>query len=90
MATTKKSTSTRRRKTGAKTGRKKSKVKGLLTPDTITINGIGRYKKATCHKTKTDAKKSADRARATGKNARVRKSTTGYCVYTRGAGRKRA
>ena len=94
MAITKKkaATSTRRRKTGAKAGRKRKtrSVKGLTTPDTITISGIGRYKKSTCHKTKTDAKKTAESARSKGRKARVIKSGTGYCVYTRGAARKRA
>lgn len=91
MAVTKKST--RRRKPGAKKspGRKrKPRVHGLTTPDTITISGIGRYKKSTCHKSKTDAQKTAAGARSSGKKARVIKSGTGYCVYTRGAARKRA
>lgn len=91
MAITKKST--RRRKPGAKApGRKrKARVKGLTSPDTISVSGVGTYKKSSCHKTKTLAKKTAVSARATGKNARVLKSSAGgYCVYTRGAARKRA
>jgi len=65
--------------------RRKASVKGAAaSPATITIAGIGRYKKSTCHKTKSDAQKSAEGKRAKGQKARVLKSGTGYCVYARG------
>lgn len=89
MAITKKS-STRRRKPGAKTGRKrKARVKGspITTQnagDYIAISGVGRFKRSTCHKSKTDAQKTAESKRARGAKTRVIKSGTGYCVYTRG------
>lgn len=70
-------------------GRKrKSRVSGT-TPATVAIGGV-RFKKSTCHKTKADARKTAESRRARGGKARVIKSGTGYCVYTRGATRKRA
>lgn len=83
----KKSTTTRRRKPGAKApGRKrKARVKGTAeTPASISISGIGRFKKTTCHKSKSEAQRSAESKRARGAKARVIKSGTGYCVYTRG------
>lgn len=93
MVTKRKST-TRRRKPGAKApGRKrKARVKGLPLRDVttqnagsfISVSGVGRFKKSTCHKTKTDAQKAAESKRARGARARVIKSKTGYCVYTRG------
>lgn len=94
MATKRKSTSTRRRKPGAKSpGRKrKARVKGspITTQnagDYIAISGVGRFKRSTCHKSKTDAQKTAESKRARGAKARVIKSGTGYCVYTRGRAR---
>jgi len=65
-------------------GRKKSTTAAA----TATKKFAGKtYSKASCHKTKTEAKKAAERARAAGKNARVVKSGTANCVYVRGAGR---
>ena len=90
MATIGKKKSTRRRKTGAKAkapGRKRKARVGAASAApaaTISISGIGRFKKSTCHKTKTDAQKSAEAKRSRGAKARVIKSGTGYCVYTRG------
>lgn len=94
MATKRKSTSTRRRKPGAKSpGRKrKARVKGspITTQnagDFVAISGI-RFKKSSCHGTKTAAKKAADSKRSAGSLARVRKNARGgYCVYTRGRAR---
>jgi hypothetical protein len=85
----KKATSRRKARPGASKApkrRRKASVKGAApaAPATIMISGIGRYKKSTCHKTKTDAQKSAEGKRAKGQKARVRKSGTGYCVYARG------
>lgn len=97
MVTKRKST-TRRRKPGAKApGRKrKARVKGLPRRDVttqnagsfISVSGVGRFKKSTCHKTKTDAKKAAAAKRSGGALARVRKNAKGgYCVFTRGRAR---
>jgi len=85
-----KKTTTKRRKTGAPKRKRKARVGASPSPATITVSGVGRFKKATCHKTKTDAKKAADNKRAHGAKARVVKSSTGYCVYTRGRAGKRA
>lgn len=93
MVTKRKST-TRRRKPGAKsTGRKrKARVKGspITTQnagDYIAISGVGRFKRSSCHKLKSEAQKVAEGKRTRGAKARVIKSGTGYCVYTRGRGR---
>ncbi len=73
------------RKSGTKRKRKVS-VRGTAAPSpaTITISGIGRYKKESCHKTKTEAAKQAKKIRSQGAKARVLKSGTGYCTYKRG------
>lgn len=70
--------------------RKRRRIAGTPaeSPATIMISGIGRYKKSTCHKSKTEATKSAESRRAKGLKARVLKSGTGYCVYTRGRASK--
>jgi hypothetical protein len=85
----KKATTRRKARPGASKApkrRRKASVKGAApaAPATIMISGIGRYKKSTCHKTKSDAQKSAESKRARGQKARVLKSGTGYCVYARG------
>lgn len=88
----KKSSATRSRKTTGtgktKTRRKKTLslkgTEGVAAPSSITIAGVGRYTKTSCHKTKTAAKSAATSARGSGKNARLRKNPAGgYCVYTR-------
>lgn len=44
-----------------------------------------KYKKVSCHKTKTAAKSAAKTMRGTGKTAQVKKSAAGvYCVYSAG------
>lgn len=86
MATTKKKSSSTRRKPGAsKAPRKRKRVSGTAsaTPATMAISGV-KFTKSTCHKTKTDAKKTAEGKRKRGYNARVVKSASGgYCVYSR-------
>jgi len=93
MATTRKTTSTGRRRRTAKPGaskapakRRNRRVSGTADtlPPTVMVSGVGRYKKSTCHKTITEAKKAAEGKRSKGVRARVLKSSTGYCVYTRG------
>lgn len=83
MATIGKSRKTgTKRKTGAtKAKTRKKRITG--TPTTVTIAGA-KFTKTACSRLKSDAQKAAERARAGGKNARVIKSGTGYCVYTRG------
>lgn len=49
-----------------------------------------KYRKESCHTTKTAAKKKAGAMRKGGKTASVRKVGKGYCVYTAGAAKKRA
>lgn len=89
MATIGKRKSTaKRRKTGAPAKRKKARVGA--SPSSISISGIGRFKKSSCHKNKTEAQKAAENKRARGAKARVLKSGTGYCVYSRGRTAKRA
>ncbi len=92
MATTgrKKSTAAKRRKPGASKRKRKARVGAAASPSTISISGIGRFKKSSCHKNKTEAKKAAESKRARGAKARVLKSGTGYCVYSRGRAAKRA
>lgn len=74
------------KKTTKRKTTKRKKVSGAAapSPDTISITGIGRYTRHSCGKTKADAKKTAEMQRATGKGARIRKSGTSWCVYTRG------
>lgn len=43
-----------------------------------------KYKKVSCHKTKTAAKQTAVKMRSGGKTASVRKSGDGYCVFSAG------
>jgi hypothetical protein len=87
----KKKTTTKRRSTRpgaskAPAKKRKSAVSGVM-PGTIQVSGVGTYKKSTCHKTKTDAKKAAESRRSKGGLARVRKNPKGgYCVYARGRG----
>lgn len=85
MATIGKSrkTGTRKRKTGATKAKTRKKRISGTTPATVTIAG-SKFTKAACSRLKSDAQKTAEKARAAGKNARVIKSGTGYCVYTRG------
>jgi hypothetical protein len=47
-------------------------------------NKARKYKKVSCHKTKTAAVKEAKALRAKGLTASVRKSKTGACVYSAG------
>jgi hypothetical protein len=80
-------TTTRRRKPGASkpAKRKKASVKG---EDSTTIGGK-KFTKTSCHSTKTEAKKKADKVRASGLTARVVKDGKKTCVLT-GPKRKRA
>lgn len=97
MAIAKRKSTTRRRKPGAKSpGRKrKARIKGTSTRNVTTqnagsyiaISGVGRFKKSTCHKNKSEAQRAAESKRARGARARVIKSGTGYCVYTRARAR---
>lgn len=73
----KRSGTARKRTTGAK---RKRVAAGSAA--TIKVGGVN-YTKSGCSRLKTDAKKMAEKARTLGKNARVVKSGTGYCVYTR-------
>lgn len=88
IAKRRKATTKRRKSSGAPKRKRKSRVGS--SPATIAVSGIGRFKKSTCHKSKTEAKKAAENKRARGAKARVLKSGTGYCVYTRGRAAKRA
>ena len=90
MALRKKTSTAKRRKTGAPKRKRKARVAGSPSPATISVSGIGRFKKSSCHKNKTDAKKAAENKRTRGAKARVLKSGTGYCVYSRGRTRARA
>lgn len=47
-----------------------------------------KYKKVSCHTTKTAAKKKADSMRKSGSTASVRKSGKAFCVFS--AGKKKA
>lgn len=49
-----------------------------------SIAGVRKYKKVSCHTTKTAAKKKAMSLRASGKTATVRKTKNGHCVYSAG------
>ena len=69
----------KKRKPGAK------KRKARTTPKmTIKIAGAGSFSKNSCHSTKTEAGKQADRIRAQGNKARVIKSGKSHCVYKGG------
>ena len=48
-----------------------------------------KYKKVSCHTTKSAAKKKAKSMRNGGKTASVRKIGKGYCVYSAGNARRR-
>lgn len=72
----------RRKKPGAT---KKRKTRTSSAPKlTIRIAGAGTFSKTSCHATKTDANKQADRIRAQGNKARVIKSGKANCVYKGG------
>ncbi|NUO01004.1 MAG: hypothetical protein HUU01_10360 [Saprospiraceae bacterium] len=62
-----------------KTGTRRRKSSGTATKTKVL--GGKRYTKVSCSSTKTAAKKSADRIRASGGTARVVKSGTAHCVY---------
>ncbi len=70
----------KKRKTRPGSTKKKKRVSG--STESLKIAG-NTFKKAGCSKLKSGAKRLAESARASGKNARVVKSGTGYCVYTR-------
>lgn len=72
-----------RKKTTKKTGAAKRKAR-TGPKMTIKIAGVGTFSKTSCHSSKTDAKKSADRVRAQGNKARVIKSGSTHCVYKGG------
>lgn len=59
-----------------------ARKKAATTAATKTFGGK-KYSQSSCHKTLTEAKKAAEKARAGGKNARVVEK----CVFTRTAGR---
>lgn len=48
-----------------------------------------KYKKVSCHTTKTAAKKKAASMRKGGKTASVRKSGKAYCVFSAGSAKSR-
>lgn len=76
---------TKRRTTKGASKKRKSRVGAAAeSPETIMISGIGRYKKASCHTTKTAAQKQAKSVRSQGGKARVLKNGAGFCVYKRG------
>ncbi len=61
------------------TGTKRKKSSGVATKTKVV--GGKRYTKVSCAKTKTAAKKTADKIRAGGGTARVVKSGAAHCVY---------
>lgn len=48
-----------------------------------------KYKKVSCHTTKTAAKKAATSLRTAGKTASVRKTDGKHCVFSAGARKKK-
>jgi len=75
-------TGKKRKATGAT---KKRKTKTAAAPKMrITISGAGSFLKNSCHSTKTEATKQADRLRAQGSKARVIKNGKSHCVYKGG------
>lgn len=62
---------------------KKRKARVGVAASTVKIAGQN-FSKSSCHGTKTDAKKRAEKVRSTGSRARVLKSGKTYCVYTGG------
>lgn len=74
--------------------RKRRRIAGTSTSSSPSVGaatlmlGGKRYKKASCHKTKTDAKNAAKSKRNAGALARVVKSGVGYCVFSRGRASK--
>lgn len=82
---------TRKAKPGAKKRKSRVSAVGAVAekPETIAIAGV-KFKKTTCHKTKTQAAAAAGKMRTSGKRARVIQSGTGFCVYSRGRAKKAA
>ena len=88
MALRKKTSTAKRRKTGAPKRKRKARAGAkAASPATITVNGK-RYTKKMCSLTKPEAQKKAKNHREKGatKFAVVRKNTTGkgYCLFARG------
>lgn len=73
----------KRKKPGA-TKKRKTRKSATAPKLTVKIAGAGTFSKTSCHGTKTDAKKQADRIRAQGNKARVIKSGSAHCVYKGG------
>lgn len=87
----KKTGSAKRKSTGKK---KKPRVSGSASVgNTVTIKGIGRFAKKSCHATKSAAEKMAEAlrspAKGRGKLARVIKNGKAFCVFE-GRTRKQA
>jgi hypothetical protein len=80
MAITKRKTTGAKRKPAAK---RKRRVSGTASTDKVKIAGVT-FSKTSCHGTKTEAAKQADRIRAQGNNARVIKSGKLNCVFKGG------
>jgi len=81
---TKRKTTESRTTKGASKKRKSRVGEPTESPESVMISGIGRYKKASCHTTKTAAQKQAQSVRLQGAKARVLKNGTSFCVYKRG------
>ena len=73
----------KRKKPGA-TKKRKTRKSAAAPKVTVRIAGSGTFTKNSCHGSKTDAKKQADRIRAQGNKARVIKSGSAHCVYKGG------
>lgn len=76
-------TGKKRKATGA-TKKRKTKTAAAKPKMRITISGAGSFLKNSCHSTKTEASKQADRLRAQGSKARVIKNGKSHCVYKGG------
>ena len=79
MATTKKKPGAKRKPAT----KRKRRVSGTASTDKVKIAGVT-FSKTSCHGTKTEAAKQADRIRAQGNNARVIKSGKLNCVFKGG------
>ncbi len=74
----------KKRKASGATKKRKTKTAAAKPKMRITISGAGSFLKNSCHSTKTEASKQADRLRAQGSKARVIKNGKSHCVYKGG------
>lgn len=77
-------TGKKRKKPAGATKKRKTKTASAAPKMTIKISGAGSFSKNSCHGTKTEAAKQADRIRAQGNKARVIKTGKAHCVYKGG------